>query len=66
MNVRNLLVALAAAIVSFLVVTVLITAILDGYIWPSSIIGIPAGILSGIIAFVATLYQFRRQTADDS
>ena len=61
MNVRNLAVALAAGVVSFLVVAVSVTELLAGRIWPSAIVGLPAGALAGLVGFGAAYYVLSRE-----
>jgi hypothetical protein len=48
-NLRNLAVALSAGVVAFLVVAVAVTEILSSRIWPSAVVGLPAGILAGVV-----------------
>ena len=51
MNVRHLLLSSLGAAVSFLVVGVVVTELLAERIWPSLLVGIPAGLVAGVVAF---------------
>ncbi|WP_458187645.1 hypothetical protein [Haladaptatus sp. NG-WS-4] len=61
MNVRDVLVEVGFALVSFLVVGALVTEVLRERIWPSLVVGIPAGIVAGVVAF-ALLHYYRGRT----
>jgi hypothetical protein len=49
-NVDRTLVSLAVAVVTLLVVGVGVTAALDPYVWPSLVVGIPAGVVAALVA----------------
>ena len=49
-NVGRTLVSLAVAVVVLLVVGVGVIAALDPYVWPSLVVGIPAGVLAALVA----------------
>ncbi|MFB6069249.1 MAG: hypothetical protein ABEJ90_04910 [Halobacterium sp.] len=53
------LAAVAVGVVTFLVVAVAVTALLEDVVWPSLFVGLPAGVLAGAIAGVATAYLLR-------
>ncbi|MFC7177042.1 hypothetical protein [Halosegnis marinus] len=44
--------ALAAGVVAFAVVALGVTAALDPYVWPSAVVGLPAGLVAGALAAV--------------
>jgi len=51
---RTALASLLVGTVVFLVVAVGVTALLDEIIWPSAVLGVPAGVLAGAVAAVGT------------
>ncbi|MCG1003739.1 MULTISPECIES: hypothetical protein [Halobacterium] len=51
---KRALASLAVGTVVFLVVAVGVTALLDEVIWPSAVLGVPAGVLAGALAAVGT------------
>lgn len=59
-------VALLAGLLGFVAGTLVVTASLDPYIWPSLIVGLPVGLVVGATLLVATLsglrYRERRAT----
>jgi len=57
MNLRTLALTLAAGVVSFLVVAVAVTELLSARVWPSAIVGLPAGVVTGLVVSVVT-YRF--------
>ncbi|WP_321112666.1 hypothetical protein [Halorussus salinisoli] len=63
MSVKNLAVALAVGVVSFLAVAVTVTELLSTRIWPSAIVGLPVGVLAGLLGVGATYYLLSRETA---
>ncbi|MFC4552804.1 MULTISPECIES: hypothetical protein [Halorussus] len=60
MNLREAVVPLAAAVVSFAVVTALVAELLREAVWPSLFVGIPAGLVGAAVAFVTT-YRLRQR-----
>lgn len=46
--------SLVAGVFAFVVVGVGVTAALDPYVWPSAILGLPAGIAAGLVVFPFT------------
>ncbi|WP_458207685.1 hypothetical protein [Haladaptatus sp. NG-SE-30] len=61
MNVRDVLVEVGIAVLSFLVVGTLVTEVLRERIWPSLIVGIPAGVIAGMVVFVMVHYLRDRE-----
>ena len=53
MSRRRTVTIVLAFVVGFLVVGVATTALLDPYVWPSLVVGIPAGIIAGAVAALA-------------
>jgi hypothetical protein len=48
------LVSLLAGVLAFAVVGVGVTAALDPYVWPSALLGLPAGLVAGTVALPLT------------
>ncbi|KZN22487.1 hypothetical protein A4G99_20015 [Haladaptatus sp. R4] len=51
MNARDAVIEVGIAVLSFLVVGVLATELLRERIWPSLLVGIPTGLIAGIVVF---------------
>ena len=64
MSTRNALVALGVAISTFLVVAVVVTELASSTIEFSVFLGLPAGILAGLIAAVATWRLLQASPSD--
>lgn len=58
----RVLLALLVGVLAFGVVGVGVTAALDPYIWPSAIVGLPVGIVAGLLAALATSRYLDRPT----
>ncbi|WP_247731113.1 hypothetical protein [Halovivax limisalsi] len=52
--------AISVGIVAFATVAVAVTAALDPHIWPSALVGLPAGLLAGVIATIAAHRRLTR------
>lgn len=50
----RVLAPLAAGAVTFVVVAVAVTALLEEVVWPSVFVGVPVGVLAGAAVAVAT------------
>lgn len=48
MHSRRLVASLAAGLLVGVVVAVWVTASLDPFVWPSAVVGLPAGLLAGM------------------
>jgi len=53
--------ALAVGAVTFLVVAVAATALLEDVFWPSVFVGVPLGVLAGALAAVGTAYKLEEK-----
>lgn len=53
-GVNRVFASLAVGAVTFLVVAVVVTALLEQVIWPSVFVGVPVGVLAGALAAVGT------------
>jgi type III secretory pathway component EscV len=62
MNVERTLVSIAVAVLALLAVGVGVTAALDPYVWPSLVVGIPAGVVAALVAGGLT---YRRRAPRD-
>lgn len=56
MNVRTSGLSLATGLVSFLVVAAAVTELLSAHVWSSAVVGLPVGVLAGVVAFFVTYY----------
>jgi hypothetical protein len=54
------LAALVAALATFGVVALAVTAVLDPYVWPSAVLGLPAGAVAAVVAFLLVRRLARR------
>jgi len=61
-NRRPLAVALVAGLASFLVVAVAVTEVLAARIWPSAIVGLPAGVVAGLVVSLIVYLLLSRET----
>lgn len=53
-------VAAVLGLLTLFVVGFGVTAILDPYVWPSLLVGIPAGVLTGVLATVTSYWLLTR------
>jgi len=56
MNVGHVLVSTISGVLVALVVGVAATELLLDVVWPSLIVGIPVGVLAGVVTFAGALY----------
>lgn len=56
MDSRRFLVSLFGGLVAALAVGVGVTAALDPYLWPSALVGLPAGVVAGVTALPLTYF----------
>lgn len=56
MNTRRITAAIVGGLLAFLVVGVATTAVLSDVIWPSLFVGIPVGVIAGLIVGIGIWY----------
>jgi membrane protein implicated in regulation of membrane protease activity len=61
MTTRAPAVAAFLGLVALFVVGFGVTALLDPYVWPSLLVGIPAGVVSGVLVTVVTYWLLGRR-----
>lgn len=54
-------VAALLGLVTLFVVGFAVTALLDPYVWPSLLVGIPAGVVAGVLVTVVTYWLLGRR-----
>lgn len=60
MGTGSLLKSLLVAVLAFAVVGVGVTELLAAVVWPSLLVGLPAGALAGVLSFALTYVYFER------
>lgn len=60
-----ILASLLAGFLTFAVVGVAVTAVLDPLIWPSAIVGLPVGVVAGVSIAIVSYAFFRRGTGTE-
>ena len=61
MNGRRILASVLVAVLALVVVGIGVTAALDPYVWPSLLVGIPAGVLAALVAGGVTYWRVGTQ-----